>query len=277
MSGPHAAELVDLRIIPLERITPHEDHDERRIAALAERIQRDGVIRNPPIVAPLDEHNFVVLDGANRTSALRFLDYPHAVVQVVDYSAVKLSTWNHLVIDLQGYELASGIAGLDEVQLVPSSKEPSGEDLNSGSALGSVVLPDGRILDLIGEGTLLERVELLRSVVSIYNGRSDIHRVQGADIGSACADHAQVAGIIVFPRFTPADVLSIVSAGSFLPSGISRHVIPGRALRINYTLADLAADIDTDEKNRSLQTWFRRKQQAREIRYYEEPTILFDE
>ena len=114
-------------------------------------------------------------------------------------------------------------------------------------------------------------------MVSVYNGRADIHRVQGGDITHASESHAGVAAIIVFPKFTPDDVMRIVRSGSLLPSGISRHVIPGRALRVNYALSDLAADHSLVEKNRALEVWVRRKQQAREIRYYEEPTILYDE
>lgn len=277
MSDARTVMSADLRIVSLESITPHEDHDERRTVALAERVQRDGVIRNPPIVAALDESRFVVLDGANRTSALNYLDYPDAIVQVVDYDSVTLSTWNHLVVDFQGDDLPSAIESIDGIELTPSTREQVRPGLADGSMLGAVALPDGRVLAMRGSGTQLERVKRLRAVVSVYNGRADIHRVQGVDIASAIQEHPDAAGIVVFPTFTPSDVLAIVRAGSFLPSGISRHVIPGRALRVNYALSDLAAAIDCDEKNRVLETWVRRKQQAREIRYYEEPTILFDE
>lgn len=277
MSAAEPRVEADLRIVELALVSPHEDHDERRIEDLAARIQRDGVIRNPPIVAELDGSRFVVLDGANRTSALRLLDYPHVIVQVVDYAAVELSTWNHLVVDFQEPDLAGAIEGVEGLDLVETSRERAEADLRDGRNMGALVLPDGRVFGFSGALGVLDQVECLRRVVGLYNGRSNIHRVRGSDIRAAGADHMSVAGLVVFPRFTPGDLIGIVRAGSLLPSGISRHVIPGRALRIDYSLAELASGASLDDKNGTLRTWIRRKQQAGEIRYYEEPTILFDE
>jgi hypothetical protein len=63
-----------------------------------------------------------------------------------------------------------------------------------------------------------------------------------------------------------------------LPAGITRHLIPGRALRLNVPL-DRMADTEhsLEEKNRWLEEWLRDKANQRQVRYYEEPTILLDE
>ena len=58
---------------------------------------------------------------------------------------------------------------------------------------------------------------------------------------------------MVFPTFRPASVLDVVRQGHKLPSGISRHVIPGRALRLNYPLSRLAQQKPRAEKNEWLQ------------------------
>src|SRR5688500_12969377 len=82
-------ETPDLRIVPLDLLIDHEYIAAQRTAPLAQRLQAEGLLKNPPIVAPLDldggDERFVVLDGANRTTALHTLGYPHVLVQVVDY------------------------------------------------------------------------------------------------------------------------------------------------------------------------------------------------
>src|SRR5689334_22878 len=64
-------DLPDLRLLPVEALVPHEYADEKRVARLVNRIGADGFLKNPPIVAPIPgTEQFVVLDGANRCSAI---------------------------------------------------------------------------------------------------------------------------------------------------------------------------------------------------------------
>jgi hypothetical protein len=96
-------ELPDLRILPVSSLLLHEQHDAQRSEPLAMRLAADGILRNPPIVAPIPgEPRFAVLDGANRVAALMSLGIPHVVAQVVDYEDEELilDTWYHLVSDL---------------------------------------------------------------------------------------------------------------------------------------------------------------------------------
>jgi ParB-like chromosome segregation protein Spo0J len=100
MSGLPDFELPDLRFVEVERLVPHEQHDEQRSQPLVAVMRSDGVLRNPPVVAPLDDGRFVVLDGANRSTAARLAGLPHLVVQVVDYynPDLRLSIWNHALL-----------------------------------------------------------------------------------------------------------------------------------------------------------------------------------
>jgi len=267
----------DLRIVELARVEPHEEFDLLRIEALAERIQRDGVVRNPPIVAPRDGDLFVVLDGANRTSALKHLKYRDAIVQVVDYGAVELSSWNHAVVGFADGDLVERIAACDRVNLEEVSPDEARRALESGVALAFVSTPDQQVRLLTGPSDLVEAVGVLRDVVNVYNGSSTIHRVEGDEVSHLSQSLGDFDGLVVFPEFSPTDVLAVVDAGQLLPTGISRHVIPGRALRVNYSLDRLAEDRPLEAKNRVLAAWVLRKVQAKEIRYYQEPTILYDE
>ena len=63
-----------------------------------------------------------------------------------------------------------------------------------------------------------------------------------------------------------------------MPTGITRHIIQGRALRVNLPLSLLmGAGRTTQQKNEWLEDWIKQKLACREIRYYQEATFLFDE
>src|SRR5512134_3629968 len=119
----HQHELPDLRILPVEQLLLHEQHDAQRSEPLAMRLKTDEMLRNPPIVAPIPgESRFVVLDGANRVTALARLGIPHVVAQVVDYEDEELilDTWYHLVSDLPREQFHRAIGDLPNVTLTAS-------------------------------------------------------------------------------------------------------------------------------------------------------------
>lgn len=45
----------DLRILPLKFLVEHEYNDVQRTAPLAHRLEAEGVLKNPPIVAPIGD------------------------------------------------------------------------------------------------------------------------------------------------------------------------------------------------------------------------------
>ena len=83
--------------------------------------------------------------------------------------------------------------------------------------------------------------------------------------------------LIVFPRFAPAEVMELARVGACLPAGITRHLIPRRALRINLPLEVLRSPVSLAEKNLWLADWMKQKVAAKTARFYQESTFLFDE
>lgn len=62
------------------------------------------------------------------------------------------------------------------------------------------------------------------------------------------------------------------------PPGISRHIIHGRALLVNYPIDALKDTTTTlQEKNDALFAWIQMRLAHRKIRYYAETTYQFDE
>src|SRR5689334_706378 len=89
----------DLRIVPVSILHAHEEHDSQRSQPLVERLRGESLMINPPLVAPMESGQYVILDGANRVYAFSELEYPHILVQVAPYESglVELSNWQHVV------------------------------------------------------------------------------------------------------------------------------------------------------------------------------------
>ena len=265
--------LPDLRIIPGAEIFLHEDSDPVRVSRLVARLQEDGVLSNPPVAAPLRGGGYVVLDGANRTSALTRLGISAIPLQIVEYAdrAVRLEVWRHFVAGAPDLlERLSG-AGLTLEQV----SERDADRMLAAGGLASYVVTDGGTVGIRpGSGPL---GATLARVVDAYRGSARIYRVQDADRSDLVREYGTDGAMVVFPSFTKDDIVAIARAAVKLPTGITRHIISGRALRLNLPLAALSTPGDVAEKNLWLADLIRQKLLDNRIRYYPEATFLFDE
>jgi hypothetical protein len=86
-----------------------------------------------------------------------------------------------------------------------------------------------------------------------------------------------MAALVIFPQYDFSELLELARDGELLPAGLTRHLIHGRALRLNYPLSELKSDEALDVKNARLKAWVTDKLATKEVRFYGEPTFLFDE
>lgn len=267
-----------LRVWPLDRLLLHEEADPTRVARLAEALQRDGVLRNPPVVAPIGRGRAVVLDGANRVTALRALRLPHAVVQEIAYEdpGVRLSVWRHYVReDVPGtLRAAAATAAPDSTARAGDAAEAESR-ITAGEALAAVVDAEGGVV-LLRTGGDKFGTELLRRLAALYRDAPAVQRVERGALAEMEAAYGRGA-LVMFRRFAKADILALARDGGRLPAGITRHVIPGRALRLNTPLAWLSGRVDTAAAQAALDAQLRQRWQAHGVRYYAEPAFLFDE
>jgi hypothetical protein len=273
-------EIPDLRFVATGDLVLHEQHDVSRSTPLSERIQRDGMLKNPPVVAPINgSQRFVVLDGANRTTALADLGVPHVVVQVVDYEDPELilDTWHHLVADIPHAEFAAAIQNIPGITFQKNDLLHARAALARRDAMAYVVCPDGQVFIGRGESDLHIRAALLNSLVDVYRYRSRIYRVNTDHLDRVQPYYENVTALVVFPHYEPSEIIELARNSARLPAGITRHVIPRRALRLNIPLAMMEKDQPLAEKNEWLTAWLRRKLTDKEIRFYQESTWLFDE
>ncbi len=286
MSGtePYNFKLPDLRIVPSASLVPHEREDDQRAARLSERLRHAGVLKNPPIVTEVLTEDrgtcLVVLDGANRVSAARGSELPHFLVQVVRYDdpAITLATWHHALSGFPCERMERDLAKIPGLTLGRENLSHARALLARREAIAYVVSAKEEALTLLGDRGLYERNALLNAVVDLYRDRAPFYRVIRDSLSEARARIPDVTALVVFPTFHPDEIIEIATSGARLPAGITRHVIPWRALRVNIAL-DLLADPgrSIEEKNRWLKAWIEERTAQKRVRFYEESTVLFDE
>lgn len=275
-------DLPDLRVVSLESLILHEQMDERRAPPLVSALHSDGVLRNPPIVHPVSDRveRYVVLDGANRTTAFRMLGIPHILVQVVHAgnTIVRLETWNHVLSCLSAEELVQALERYPDLAIIASDLERADYNVSSGASLAYLSLPDGRALEVVGETRPLGwRVQNLNALVASYQTLCRLSRTTARKALGLEAVFPEISGLVVFPRFEQEEVITAASAGWLLPAGLTRFVISPRALRVNYPLDQLASSQPLDAKRADLDAWLQARAEGRRVRFYAESTFLFDE
>lgn len=273
------AKELTLRIVSLGDVVLHEQVETRRVERLLVSLQNDWLLKNPPIVTQFDG-KYIVLDGATRTTALQRIRCRDIVVQVVDYDApgVILETWNHLLLDLPEETLLASLERVPGLRVVPTSPERADGELGRRASAASILLAGGRAFSLYGSGTsVLEQADMLNRVVAVYEGRGEMYRVAHTDLERLLAEHGRPGALVVFPCYRPDDIRQVAVNGVKLPMGITRHIIPGRVLRINIPLTLLERDEPLEQKNAWLDQWMASRMVERHVRFYQEPVFLFDE
>ena len=278
----NSGDVPDLRIIPLELLVEHEYNDAQRTAPLAARLQVEGVLKNPPIVAPLGEGDprFVVLDGANRTTALQMLGYPHVLAQVVRYEdpPVTLSTWHHVVCGLDMGDFWKSISEIDGLDLREMDLLYARAGLARRDLLAYTVCADGQVFaaSTFAHG-LHEKNALLNAMVDTYKDRGRLYRAAADHVQEAQRLYPDLTGLVIFPRYEASEVITLARDGELLPTGLTRHLIQGRALRTNYPLSELRSEASLEAKTERLKAWLHAKLNSKEVRFYGEATFLMDE
>lgn len=271
------APMPDLRIVETERLLAHEDHDSQRSEPLIERLSHESTIINPPIVAPLPGGNFVILDGANRTFALRALGIPHMLVQVASYhdGSVELGMWRHAICDWTLQSLFAQLKQLDTLEIVPQPRNAAEPDLMPVASIAAVT---GECWAVMPAGAHPSNNAPLRALVSAYQSRATLQRTTLDDLDQVWQYHPNAVALVTFRACQPDDIMRAAQDGDYLPPGISRHIVRGRAVRVNYPMIELRDPYTPIErKNEALRRWTQEMIAARRVRFYAESTFQFDE
>lgn len=268
--------VLPLRIIPMSKIFPHESIDQKRVDRLKIRLMEERVLANPPIVTEV-ENQFMVLDGATRTAAMKQLGFPHAVVQITDQEqGLDLHTWFHVIQGVKGDQLIELLSTLEDISLVPAEADKADEELFEYGALCYLRLNDNRTF-LVQPAVGVNRLDALNRLTESYIGNAQVERTLEKDIRILRSEYPTFSGLVVFPEYSVSQVMQVTLSGRYFPAGITRFIIPGRVLRLNMDIDILISNRPLHEKNRWLNQMLEEKVQRNAIRYYREPVYLLDE
>lgn len=276
LAGASSRSILPLRFVPLDRVVPHEATDPRRAEKLATRLKEDRVIRNPTIVAAIGDR-YVVLDGATRTDALRRLDSPHAIVQDVSVDdGLALETWHHVVRRLEVEELLELVGALEGIRVEEVTDGSPQQRMIEYGGICSLTAVDGRAFVVhASEGR--NRFEALAAVADAYIQATVVSRTLERDLHRLETWYPDLTALVEYPEFTVEQVLLAARAGTLLPAGVTRFIVPGRVLHLDVPLEVVTDDRPLEEKNRWLHDHLTEKEREGMIRYYREPVYILDE
>jgi hypothetical protein len=272
--------LPTLRILPLESLILHEDHDNQRTLPLVEKLRAQGIIRNPPIVMPLVDgsNRYMVLDGANRVTSLQEMEFPHIVAQVVEASNpnVNLQTWNHVIWGMSTKTLMSELRKVKGLEVI---KINTSKSLDAPKYVPvQIRLPDGKFYLLTeSPSDLPAHIGTLHKIVNAYKTRASLDRTSQTLIDSFKPIYPDLTALVIFPSFKIKTVLKLAAQQIVLPTGITRFTVSPRALHLNYPLHELSSGKSIEYKEAYLKKWIDERVKKKGVRLYSEATFLFDE
>ncbi|WP_374688655.1 NAD(P)-dependent oxidoreductase, partial [Promineifilum sp.] len=278
------SETLNLEVVPVEQVVPHEYIDQKRVDRLMERLEEDGRLVNPPITTYW-KGRYVILDGATRYSSLQRLGYPYAIVQVIDQNQAgfQLHTWYHAIsAEGEGPERAT-FAGLEAalrriegLRLRPATADDVPAIFDRPEALCYFQDREGRLTVAEAEPGA-PRLAVMNAIVDTYNAWGSVERTLLTDVERLLAQFPRLVAVAIFPQFAPSEVFDAAADGNLLPAGLTRFVIPGRILRLNADLGRLKRDEPLAEKRAWFNDFLAGKLARSRLRVYQEPVVLLDE
>ena len=271
--------LPNLRILPLKALILHEAHDNQRALPLVEKLRAQAILRNPPVVMPLMDgtDRYMVLDGSNRVTSFKEMEFPHIVAQVVeaDDPNVSLRTWKHVVWGMSTRTLLSAIRRVDGLDLREINPYKSMEAPDHAPV--QIRLPDGRLFLGRTPADTCGYVRVLHGIVNTYKDRASLDRTSQTLIDSFRSTYPDLTALLIFPRLEIQTLLELAGRGSVLPPGITRFTVSPRALHLNYPLHELSSGKPLEYKEAYLKQWVEERVTKKGVRLYAEATFLFDE
>lgn len=266
----------DLKIVPITSIKLQEYVQKARMQKLADAIKEEGILRNPPIVTNFPRDTYLHLDGANRITAVEILHYPNCLVQIVDYSDpshVHLSSWSHL-IKVDKEQFLASIKVLEGVKIT-TTKSFHPNALLQPQISCVVVFSDGSAHMVTADARFHEIIKRTEDIVNLYPDMHVERVLSGSpwnaqSIQTRFDRYTENNALVIFPTFSPQQVVTLVDKGVLMPAGVTRHVVYRRKLNVNLPLDYL--NLPVEEANTKLQQFL----QHRSVRLYEEPIIYFE-
>jgi L-serine kinase (ATP) / ParB family transcriptional regulator, heme-responsive regulator len=247
-----------LKLVELEQIRLHEPTECVRLDQTVQAISREGVLRNPLLAIQLENFDYLILDGAHRTGALKKLGCQRIPVQVVNPAQVTVDAWEH-VIPIGPW--------LDELHQDPSLLWTT-VLFDQAPLIAKIVEPDG-IPQFVylkeNKEDPMKRLQAWHRIVEAYNKDYPVQRFPK---GSCLVPEPGMV-LLQYPTCTLNDLEEIVSSGYKVPAGVTRCMVEGRLLNLRIPISLLTSSTpDLEEWQRLCEKW------SEKLRFYSESVYL---
>ena len=216
-----------LEVRELGSILPHEQVVQANVLRLKQIMLNIGTIVDPLLV---DKKTGVLLDGHHRLKVLEHIECPRAVCQTVDYTSkdIHLGTWYPTIslnpeqiykLDSLKHEKVDFEAGMETINkfkapFMVATKTKGYHLINPGTySLNEMIAEQTRIVSLLEKGTV-EYIAEVEAQRYLDENKSVLYR----------------------RPYTKEEVVKMAEMHTPLPPKSTRHLIPGRILRLNMKL-----------------------------------------
>lgn len=276
-------ELPNLRIIPLSQTHIHEHTLDKPARRIADLIAHSGLQRNPIIAAEVDG-DYIVIDGMHRFAALERLKCNGIVACIVDYfdPSIELKGWYLSLDNLSSDELCAIIertAPHLERQELPVT-EAQKRMIERTASFGVLARGEGHVhVYTPKDGFDLERfINMDQAVLKAIQEHGTTYRLVGDEpCDKILAADPRCALLLLRPVYRKQEVVDRALADKLFPPKSTRHVIPGRPLRLDIPLSILRSDLTAEQMDRILCEETRNRWKLQKIRHYPEPVFIYDE
>lgn len=251
-----------LEILEVKDLLSHEQVISKNLKRLKEAMLNIGQLVDPIIV---DKNTGVVLDGNHRLRVLEVIECPLATCQPVDYNSdeIKVGTW-YPAVSIKPDEIFK-LDNLKHEKVDYDAGKQAVDDLKAPFMLSS-----GGEHHLInpGEYKLMEMVEEQNYVFSLLE-RGAVDYLPHPEMQKVLD-----SGNPIFYRrsYTKEEIVKAAKAHTPFPPKSTRHMIPGRIIRLNMRLGWLHRS--KEEANAELKRMLKARAYGGNVRKYYEPVIV---
>ena len=257
--------LNQLEIREVKTLFGHEQTISRNLKRLKEAMLNIGQLVDPIVV---DGKSGVVLDGNHRLKVLDIIECPYTACQIVDYQhpKVEVGTWYPTIkknidelikLDSIKHEKVDHDAGKEAIQKLQAPFMAMTSDkqhylLNPGSY---------KLREMIEEQNYI--INLLENNELDYIPDEEVQENLGAG-----------QSVLIRRAYTKDEIVKAAQDHSPFPPKSTRHIIPGRIIRLNMRLGWL--HMKKEKSLAELENMLKKRAYAGNVRkYYEPVTVIY--
>jgi len=253
-----------LEIRPTKDLLPHEQIMAHNLKRLKEAMLNIGRIVDPILI---DKKTNLIIDGNHRAKVLEIIECPFAPVQTVDYMRkdITVDTW-YPSVSLTPDE----IFRLDSVKHEKVDYDAGKDAIDNLKAPLMLMRKDEFYILNPGTYKLKEMIEEQNYVLSLLE-KTSVDYIAEPDIKA----HIEEGNSVFFRRpYTKEEIIRTAQEHSPFPPKSTRHLVPGRIIRLNMKLGWLHRSAEEAEKEMK-RTLSSRVYAGNVRKYYEPVTVIY--